>query len=183
MVLTELLWLAATNQFFRPTLVFGCGVFFCVLGGLWADHALGVLGEYPFLVVLRLAVSPLRRGTFSRRRKSTQKGFALTFGPLAGARGSFAPESIRAQRLRFASLHLLPLCLAAPDGRCAPTPGSIPPLSLPTGSRIKSYSSLCSSCWVAGRPAWFASAFLWERACSRRRPDSRPIFLWGAIQL
>jgi len=152
MVLTELLWLAATNQFFRPTLVFGCGVFFCVLGGLWADHALGVLGEYPFLVVLRLAVSPLRRGTFSRRRKSTQKGFALTFGPLAGARGSFAPESIRAQRLRFASLHLLPLCLAAPDGRCAPTPGSIPPLSLPTGSRIKSYSSLRSLLSGAASP-------------------------------
>ncbi len=168
---------------FSPHTGFRLWGFFCVLGGLWADHALGVLGEYPFLVVLRLAVSPLRRGTFSRRRKSTQKGFALTFGPLAGARGSFAPESIRAQRLRFASLHLLPLCLAAPDGRCAPTPGSIPPLSLPTGSRIKSYSSLCSSCWVAGRPAWFAFAFLWERACSRRRPDSRPIFLWGAIQL
>ncbi len=31
MVLTELLWLAATNQFFRPTLVFGCGVFFVFL--------------------------------------------------------------------------------------------------------------------------------------------------------
>ncbi|WP_426783931.1 hypothetical protein, partial [Pseudomonas atacamensis] len=60
--------MAATNQFFRPTLVFGCGVFFGGLGGLWADHALGFLGVYPFLVVLRLAVSPLRRGTFSRRR-------------------------------------------------------------------------------------------------------------------
>jgi len=31
MVLTELLWLAATNQFFRPTLVFGCGAFFVFL--------------------------------------------------------------------------------------------------------------------------------------------------------
>ncbi len=47
--------------------------------------------------------------------------------------GSFAPGPIRAQRLRFAALHLRPLCLAAPDGRCAPTPGSVPPLSLPMG--------------------------------------------------
>ncbi|MDR6947304.1 hypothetical protein J2Y39_001902 [Pseudomonas sp. 2957] len=100
------------------------------LGGLWAGHALGGLGEYPFLRVRRLVVSPLRRGTFSRRRKSTQKGLLLR-SALAGS-GSFAAGSIRSQRLRFASLHLLPLCLAAPDGRCAPTPGSIPPLSLPT---------------------------------------------------
>jgi len=99
-------------------------------GGLRADHDLGVLGVYPLLWVLRLAVSPLRRGTFSRRRKSTQKGLLLR-SALAGS-GSFAAGSIRAQRLRFASLHLLPLCLAAPDGRCAPTPRSIPPLSLPT---------------------------------------------------
>ena len=69
---------------------------------------------------------------FSNAKKSKQKTLAPTCGPLAGARGSFAAGSIRAQRLRFASLHLLSLCLAAPNGRCAPTPGSIPPLSLPT---------------------------------------------------
>ena len=69
---------------------------------------------------------------FSNAKKSKQKTLAPTFGLLAGARGSFAPGSIRAQRLRFASLHLLSLCLASPNGRCAPTPGSIPPLSLPT---------------------------------------------------
>ncbi len=119
--------MAATNQFLCPTPFWLWG-FFC-LGGLRADHAWVVLGAYPFLRVMRLAVSPLRRGTFSRRRKSTQKGLLLR-SALAGS-GSFAPGSIRAQRLRFASLHLLPLCLAAPDGRCAPTPGSIPALSLP----------------------------------------------------
>ncbi len=69
---------------------------------------------------------------FSNAKKSKQKTLAPTCGPLAGARGSFAPGSIRAQRLRFASLHLLSLCLASPNGRCAPTPGSIPSLSLPT---------------------------------------------------
>jgi hypothetical protein len=73
---------------------------------------------------------PLRRVTFFKRQKGNRKGLLLR-SALAGS-GSFAAGSIRAQRLRFASLHLLPLCLAAPDGRCAPTPGSIPPLSLPT---------------------------------------------------
>ena len=61
--------------------------------------------------------------------KRNQKALLLRTA-LAGS-GPFAAGSIRAQRLRFASLHLLPLCLAAPDGRCAPTPGSIPALSLP----------------------------------------------------
>jgi len=99
-------------------------------GGLWAGHALGGLGEYPLLRGVLMTVPPLRRVTFSKRRKGNRKGLLLR-SALAGS-GSFAAGSIRAQRLRFASLHLLPLCLAAPDGRCAPTPGSIPPLSLPT---------------------------------------------------
>ncbi len=69
-------------------------------------------------------------GSLLQAPKSNQNALLLR-SALAGS-GSFAAGSIRAQRLRFASLHLLPLCLAAPDGRCAPTPGSIPPLSLPT---------------------------------------------------
>jgi hypothetical protein len=69
---------------------------------------------------------------YKRLKKVSKKTLAPTCGPLAGARGSFAAGSIRAQRLRFASLHLLSLCLAAPNGRCALSPGSIPPLSLPT---------------------------------------------------
>ena len=99
---------------------------------------------YPLLRVLLITVSPLRRGTFSKRRKSTQKGLLLR-SALAGS-GSFAAGLIRAQRLRFASLHLLALCLAAPDGRCAPTPGSIPPLSLPTSpvDQDQKHSSLRS---------------------------------------
>jgi hypothetical protein len=100
------------------------------LGGLWADRVGGGLGEYPLLRVLLITVPPLRRVTFFKRQKGNPKGLLLR-SALAGS-GSFAPGLIRAQRLRFASLHLLPLCLAAPDGRCAPTPGSIPPLSLPT---------------------------------------------------
>ena len=103
---------------------------FLGLGGLWAGQALVGLGEYPFFAVLRLAVSPLRRVTFSRRRKGNRKGLLLR-SALAGS-GSFATGPIRAQRLRFASLHLLPLCSTSSNGRCAPTPGSIPPLSLPT---------------------------------------------------
>ena len=103
-------------------------------GGLRADHDLG------FWVYIRCCgccgwrFRPYGEALFPDARnagpeKSTQKGLLLR-SALAGS-GSFAAGSIRAQRLRFASLHLLALCLAAPDGRCAPTPGSIPPLSLP----------------------------------------------------
>ena len=91
------------------------------------------LGVYPLLRVWLITVPPLRRVTFGKRPKSNQKVFALTFGPLAKARGSFAPGSILAQRLRFAPLLLHSLCTTASYGRCAPTPGSIPPLSLPMG--------------------------------------------------
>ncbi len=121
------------------------------LGGLWADQALVDLGEYPFFAVLQLAVSPLRRVPFSDAKKEP-KGLLLR-SALAGS-GSFAPGSILAQRLRFASLHLLPLCLAAPDGRCAPTPGSIPPLSLPTSpvDQDQEHSSLRSLLSGAASP-------------------------------
>jgi len=82
-------------------------------------------------------VSLLQRVPFSNAKKEP-KGFAPAYGPLAKARGSFVTGPIRAQRLRFASLHLLPLCATASYGRCAPTPGSIPSLSLPKGQKIKS---------------------------------------------
>ncbi len=118
----------------------------------WWGLPPGFLGTYPLLRVLLITVSPLRRGTFSKRRKSTQKGLLLR-SALAGS-GSFAAGSIRAQRLRFASLHLLPLCLAAPDGRYAPTPGSIPPLSLPTSpvDQDQKHSSLRSLLSGAASP-------------------------------
>ena len=110
-------------------------------------------GEYPLLRVLRLAVSPLRRLTFLQAPKKVSKKRLLLRSALAGS-GSFAPGSIRAQRLRFASLHLLPLCLAAPDGRCAPTPGSIPPLSLPMSpvDQDQEHSSLRSLLSGAASP-------------------------------
>jgi hypothetical protein len=129
-------------------------------GGLWADQALGVLGVYPFFRVLRLAVSPLRRVTFFRRQKGNRKGLLLR-SALAGS-GSFAAGSIRAQRLRFASLHLLPLCSTSSNGRCAPTPGSIPPLSLPTSlvdqKQDQKHSSLRSL--LSGAAAPRAAALL-----------------------
>ena len=102
--------------------------------------------------MLLITVPPLRRVTFFKRQKGNPKGLLLR-SALAGS-GSFAPGLIRAQRLRFASLHLLPLCLAAPDGRCAPTPGSIPPLSLPTSpvDQDQKHSSLRSVLSGAASP-------------------------------
>ena len=77
---------------------------------------------------------------YKRLKKVSKKTLAPTCGPLAGARGSFALGLIRAQRLRFASLHLLSLCLAAPNGRCAPNPRINPstqPSDVARGSRSK----------------------------------------------
>jgi len=161
---------------------------FLGLGGLWADQALVGLGEYPFFAVLRLAVSPLRRVTFFRRQKGNPKGLLLR-SALAGS-GSFATGLIRAQRLRFASLHLLPLCLAAPDGRCAPTPGSIPPLSLPTSpvdqKQDQKHSSLRSL--LSGAAAPRAAALLCFCFCgsepAREGGLTADLCLrWYAIQL
>ncbi|SDT35049.1 hypothetical protein SAMN05216496_4195 [Pseudomonas sp. Z003-0.4C(8344-21)] len=53
---------------------------FLDLGGLWADQALVVLGAYPLLRVVLMAVSPLRRVPFSNAKKEP-KGFAPAFGP------------------------------------------------------------------------------------------------------
>ena len=133
------------------------GRFWCCGGGVF----LMFLCVYPLLRVLLITVSPLRRGTFSKRRKSTQKGLLLR-SALAGS-GSFAAGSIRAQRLRFASLHLLPLCSTASNGRYAPTPGSIPTLSLPTSpvdqQQDQKHSSLRSLLSGAALPR--AAALLW----------------------
>ena len=74
-----------------------------------------VLCEYPLLRVLPLTVSLLQRVPLANAPKEP-KVCALTFGPLAKARGSFAPVSIRAHRLRFASLHLLSMCSTSSNG-------------------------------------------------------------------
>ncbi|BBP72324.1 hypothetical protein PHLH6_43280 [Pseudomonas sp. Seg1] len=90
-------------------------------------------------------VPPLRRVTFSRRRKSNQKGFTLTYGSRCGS-GSFAPGSIRGSSP--------PVCFAAPPldvfgfakRSLRSHPGSIPPLSLPTGVEIKSGTRANAHC-------------------------------------
>ena len=93
----------------------------------------------------------------SEAPKKVSKKRLLLRTALAGS-GPFAPGSIRAQRLRFASLHLLPLCSTASNGRCAPTPGSIPPLSLPTSLVDQKHSSLRSL--LSGAAAPRAAALL-----------------------
>ncbi|QAY87025.1 hypothetical protein CUN61_25145 [Pseudomonas arsenicoxydans] len=75
-----------------------------------------------------------------RLKKVSKKTLAPTFGPLAEARGSFAPGSIRGHRLRFASLHLLSMCSTSSNGRCAPTPDE----SLPSAFRRRPWIKIKS---------------------------------------
>ena len=66
--------------------------------------------------------SPFPDAGVPAQRKGNPKGFALTFGPLAGARGSFAPGSIRGidfGLLRCTSFRCSPRmnpCTQPPDG-------------------------------------------------------------------
>ena len=59
---------------------------------------------------------------YKRLKKVTQKTLAPNVRPLAKARGSFAPAFIRGHRLRSASLDLLSMCSAAPNGAARPPP-------------------------------------------------------------
>jgi len=74
---------------------------------------------------------------FSRRRKVSKR-----LGPgvrhFAEAQCSLATVSIRGHRLRFAALHLLSMCAAAPHGATRLIPGWTPTLGLPKGLEIKS---------------------------------------------
>jgi hypothetical protein len=74
---SEFFWVDGHARHFGATSV---APFFFGRGGLWADQALGVLGEYPLLRVWLMAVSPLRRVPFSDAKKEP-KGFAPTYGP------------------------------------------------------------------------------------------------------
>ncbi len=124
-------------------------------------------------------------GSLLQTPKSNQNALLLR-SALAGS-GSFAPGSILAQRLRFASLHLHSLCTTASYGRCAPTPGSIPPLSLPTSpvSQDQKHSSLRSLLSGAASPraaALLCVCFVGEPA--REGGLTADLFLrWYAIQL
>jgi hypothetical protein len=111
--------------------------------------------------------------------KRNQKALLLRTA-LAGS-GPFAAGSIRAQRLRFAALHRLPLCLAAPDGRCAPTPGSIPSLSLPM-SPVRQDQDQKHSSWrslLSGEKRRMTWDLRWIRPSPQPSPPGEGADLWG----
>ena len=182
----------------------GWGCFCSGVQGFDSRHALGLaaFGPTMFLgiwVSIRffgdggLGFRPYGESPFPNAEKVTEKALLLRAARSLGLGVPSLRDRSGGQRLRFASLHLLSLCLAAPNGRCAPTPGSIPPLSLPTSSvdQIKSSSRACAHPGVVrlrrGGAAIFGFAFafvgaaegcdlliliLWELACQRWRPDS-----------
>ncbi len=125
-------------------------------------------------------------GSLLQTPKSNQNALLLR-SALAGS-GSFATGLIRAQRLRFASLHLLPLCSTSSNGRCAPTPGSIPPLSLPTSpvdqKQDQKHSSLRSLLSGAASPRAAALLCFCGSEPAREGGLTADLFLrWYAIQL
>ena len=140
--------------------------------------------EYPLLRVLLIRVPPLRRVTFDKRLKSNQKGFTLTFGPRLGS-GSFAAGFIRgaAPTVCFAAP---PLAVFGCAKRSLRSHARINPSTQPSdvagGSRSKALLELALIVEWGGFAAGSCAALLlllllllWERACSRRRPDSRPV--------
>jgi len=120
-------------------------------------------------------------GSLWQTPQSNQKALLLR-SALAGS-GPFAPGPIRAQRLRFASLHLLPLCTTSSYGRCAPTPGSIPALSLPM-SLVRQDQDQEHSSWrslLSGEKRRMAWDMRWILPSPQPSPPGEGADLW-AIQ-
>ncbi len=140
-------------------------------------HFLMFLCVYPLLRVLLITVSPLRRGTFSKRRKSPKR-LAPTFGPrrLGFLRCGTDPGAAA------------PVCFAAPPSavfdfveRSLRSHARINPSTQPSdvagGSRSRALelALIVEWCGFAAGSCAALLLLLWERACSRRRPDSRPV--------
>ena len=148
-------------------------------------------------------VSPLRRLTFfsNAKKKISKKRLAPSVRPLAWARRSFAPVSIRGHcpPVGFASTYMQRVRLRRTALRATPrmNTSTQPPdgaggsrskaageltLGLMSGEERVGVRRLAFLSWLAsegGLPADPSPAavlnLLWELACQRRRPDSRPI--------
>ncbi len=165
------------------------------LGGLWADQVLEVLGVYPFFWVLRLAVSPLRRVTFSKRRKGNRKGLLLRAARSLGLgvpslrdrSGRSASGLLRCTSSRCVWLRQTVAALPRPEQSLRSAFRRRPWIKIKSGSRACAHPGVgrhapragctylpCRSCRrLRSSDLISAFALLWEQACQRWRPASR----------
>ena len=157
----------------------------------------GVLGVYPLLRVLLITVPPLRRVTFSKRRKSNQKGFPPAYGtslrlsvpslrcPSGGiAYGLLRCTSSRCMRLRRMTLRAYPRMdtFARPAEGAEDQKPDQEPKPKPKPKQIKRSQPSAAPTWdrcfqleigrLSGRHRWQASSHNFIRAHPMRR--SRP---------
>ncbi len=114
---------------------------------------------------------------YKRLKKVSKKTLAPSVRPLAEARRSFAPVSIWGHRptVCFATTYMRWVRLRRTALRANPQMNtSTQPPEGAGGSRSKAAGELTLGL-LSGEGRVYA-ALLWERACSRRRPDSRPVY-------
>ncbi len=126
-------------------------------------------------------VSPLRRVPFVKRpecrpSQKEPKSLAPSVRPLAKARRSFAPVSIRGHcpPVGFAGTYMQRVRLRRTALRATPRMNtSTQPPDGAGRSRSRAKGELTLGLMSGEERRVYADS-LWERACSRRRPDSRP---------
>ena len=115
----------------------------------------------------------LTAGHFFRRQKVTKR-LGPGVRPLAGARGSFVPGSIRGHRFRFASLHLLSMCSTSSNGAARLPPDQSLHSACRRGQQIKSCSRANAHPveWLGAGEGAFD---LFRSGLSRRRSSPRQL--------
>ena len=120
----------------------------------------------------------LTASPFCQTTQKEPKSLALYVRPLAKARGSFAPAFIRGHRppVGFAGTYMRCVRLRRTALRANPRiNASTQPAEGAGGSRSKAAGELTLGLMSGEKQRVYAD-LLWERACSRRRPDSRTEF-------
>jgi hypothetical protein len=153
-------------------------------GGLIADQSLSGV-HIQFCGNGGWRFRPYGEALFSNAKKVPKKARPKRPAPRLGS--AFLRSGIHpGHRLRLASLQPPLDVFDFVERRCAPTPQmntSTQPPEGAGGSRSRDAGELTLGL-LSGEKRKAYAAPLWERACSRRRPDSRPVYiLMSPVQL